>query len=142
MNPTPPATETWFGFVFDLDWSDVPRVYRQAVLQDPDGDFADDGEPIELRDGSDRLLAFLPLDTVTVAGADREAAGAAALRKRFYKSGDNYYLMVGVRCDTLAGLAAGDLVFDPTVNEQVGANADDGYADDSPTHGSSSSTRP
>lgn len=127
----PPATaldETWFGFVFRLDWSDMPRVYRAQILQNPDtDDFSDDGESIELRDAQDRLLAFMPIDYVKT--GTEKAEEKAILRKRFYKNGDNHYLVVGVRCDTLAAMQSGDLVFDPTVNEQITANADDGEED-------------
>ena len=125
MPPTTPINETYFGFVFRLDWSDVPRVYRQGVLQDVEGDFADDDESIELRDDLDRLLAFMPISEVRVKIAD-EPLGSAPLRKRFWKDGDgNHYLLVGARVDILNGMAAGDLIFDPTVDEIVTASNDD-----------------
>lgn len=125
--PGTPLNETWFGFVFRLDWSDVPCIYRGGMLTSADNDFADDGETVELRDALDRLLAFLPLDFVHVADAPRGTDSRVVLRKRFYKDGDDHYLLVGVRCDALNGLPGGDLAFDPTVNEQVGADADDAY---------------
>jgi len=119
--PETPASETWFGFVYRLDWSGVPKVLRDGVEQDTDGDFADDGEAIELRDATDRLLAFMPIGAVWT--SDFEIS--APLRKRFYRDGSDYYLAVGVRCGTLAGLPDGDLVFDPTENMQVSASSDD-----------------
>jgi len=121
--PTTPADETWFGFVFQLDWSDVPRVVRDGIVQDIDGDFADDGERIELRDALDRLLAFMPLDHAFV-GIGKQRV-EIPLRKRFWRDGDDYYLLIGARTDELAMLADGDLIFDPTVTPAVGANADD-----------------
>lgn len=124
-----PANQAYFGFVFQLDWSDIPRAYRNAALQDFEGDFADDGQPIELRDALDRLLAFMPIDEVFAgAGTRLDPYQKLPLRKRFYKDTDgNYYLAIGILATALAGLKAGQLVFDPTINEQVGASTDDGY---------------
>ena len=121
--PATPANETFFGFIFKLDWSDVPRIYQNSNIQDRDGDFADDGIGIEFKDIQDQLLAFMPVDDVYVdIGAIRHKQ---PLRKRFYKD-DDFYLLVGCRVDLLNNLPDGDLVFDPTVNEQVGADTDDG----------------
>lgn len=130
--PSTPASETYFGFVFRLDWSDIPKVLRDGVLQDTEDDFADDDISIELKDASDRLLAFMPIDDVFVdVGPTRHKQ---PLRKRFYKDSDgNHYLLVGCRVDQLNSLPAGDLVFDPTVNEQVGADTDDGTEDSDTT---------
>jgi hypothetical protein len=126
--PATPLNETYFGFVFRLDWSDIPKVLRAGVLQSVDSDFADDDENIELRDALDRLLAFMPLSDVIVANDDPSVpTEKQPLRKRFYKDGTNHYLLVGVRCDILNGMSAGDLVFDPTVDYQVGASTDDGF---------------
>lgn len=123
----PPSTtlsETFFGFVFQLDWSDIPRIYRAGLLKGVSEDFADDGEPIELRDALDRLLAFMPLDYLVVGEQQ------IPLRKRFYQDGTNSYLLVGVRCDELVGLPVGDLVFDPSISQEaVGESADDAWQD-------------
>lgn len=126
--PLTPLDETYFGFVFRLDWSDIPRAYRAGVLQDLNGDFADDGEPIELRDGLDRLLGLLPISYVSVPPTGPlPTVDRQPLRKRFWKDGDgNHYLLVGVRCDLLNQMADGPLVFDPTVDKTVGAGGDDG----------------
>ena len=124
--PSTPLAETWFGFVFDLDWSDVPKVIKNALQQDMDGDFSDDDHIVELRDALDQLLALLPVsDLIVIDGEDE--AGRATLRKRFWFDGTNHRLLVGVRCDVLAALPAGDLVFDPTIDDQVGAGANDTY---------------
>ena len=121
--PTTPLDETWFGFVFQVDWSDVPRIVRDAIEQSPDSDFTDDDAGIELRDALDQTLAFLPLSQM-YAGKGK-AQQSATLRKRFWRGDDgNHYLLIGVRCDVLATLPSGDLVFDPTVTPQV-ADDDD-----------------
>jgi hypothetical protein len=137
--PATPLPETWFGFVFQLDWSDVPRIYREGVLKSPDDDFADDGQPIYLRDALDRLLAFMPLDTV-MAGVKGRAGGGVdrePLRKRFYSEGGDHYLLVGVRCDLLNAMKAGPLTFDPTytvaeTNEDACSPGDDGFVTNTP----------
>ena len=117
--PATPATETFFGFVVQVDWSDIPRVYLQSILQDVDTDFSADDQPLELRDALDRLLAFLPIDHV-VAGVPGHAGGGVdrqPLHRRFWKDPDgNHYLLIGVRCDVLAGMRSGPLTFDPTFN--------------------------
>lgn len=123
--PATPLNETWFGFIFRLDWSDVPKIVRDGIQQDPDSDFSDDGEDIHLNDELDRLLAFLPISHLIVQDGDDEIS-REQLRKRLWLDDDgNHYLLIGIRCDILAGLPVGDLVFDPTLDEQVSASADD-----------------
>jgi hypothetical protein len=114
--------DAYFGFVFRLDWSDIPKAYRGMVEFDPDDDIADDGENIYLKDALDRLLAFMPVDQVYVPGAELDENGSTPLRKRIYFDGTNHYLLVGVRCDLLAGMTAGDLVFDPTFTDGYGGD--------------------
>lgn len=120
--PGTPLAETYFGFVFQLDWSDIPRVLRNGILQDPEGDFADDGLPIELRNAANQLLGFMPVSNAFVRDANGLTIDRKPIRKRFYKDGSDYYLLVGVRCDILNGMAAGMLVFDPDIDLQVPAN--------------------
>lgn len=117
--PGTPASDVYFGFVFKLDWSDVPRIYRGGTQKQIADDY-DDGETITLQDNSlNHLLDFMPLDRLFVPGT----IGQLTLRKRFYSEGGNYYLLVGARCDKLAALPAGDLVFDPTLTAQPDATA-------------------
>ena len=129
-SPATPLNETWFGFVFQLDWSNIPKIVRDNIKQNTSGDFSDDGKNIELKDNLDRLLAFLPLSDVWVVDANgNEIPGSRTqLRKRFYNDGTNTYLLVGLRADTVAAMPDGNLVFDPTVDYQVGTStANDGY---------------
>lgn len=123
--PSTPASDTYFGFVFIVDWSDIPKIVRDGVKRLPSDDFSDDGESIELRDSLDRLLAFMPSSIVYV-GDDLEQS-SETLRKRFYQDGSNHYLLVGVRVDKLNSMPSGDLVFDPTIDDQVGASDDDAF---------------
>lgn len=121
--PSTPHSETYFGFRFELDVSDIPRAYKNGIRQSFDD--LDDGDgSIELSDDVDRLLAFMPLDFVYA----KNKGGTRPLRKRIYRSGGNVYLYVGVRVDELQGLLPGDLVFDPTMTQEaIAATADDGY---------------
>ena len=122
--PTTPANETWFGFRFQIDVSDIPRAYRNGIRQRwNQDDFDDDeGDGIELTDAADRLLAFMPLDEVHATNR----GGSRPLRKRFYRQGNQNYLFVGCRVDQLAQLLPGDLVFDPSMTqENIVNNADD-----------------
>jgi len=121
-----PASEAYFGFVFQVDWSDIPQVLRQGVVQNLQ-DFADDGIPIELRDAQNRLLAFMPLDKVKVVSGGIEYQ--QSLRKRFYRDTDDY-LALGLLATDLASLPAGDLLFDPSINPSVGASTDDARLSD------------
>jgi hypothetical protein len=120
--PTTSVTETFFGFVYELDVSDVPKFVKNGLEQDIDGDFSDVDGAIEIKDSLDRLLGFMPITNVYVpmTKGQAQAQGLTAedisrtLRKRIWKEGDNYYLLVGVRVDYLNQLPDGDLVFDPT----------------------------
>jgi len=123
--PATPLNETWFGFVYELDWSDVPRVFKEGILQNLDEDWATVSGTIELKDAADRLLTLLPIGRVRVAG---QKGGAELLRKRFWSQNGTHYMLVGVRCDVLNGLPAGDLQFDPTVTPQVSADDDDAHS--------------
>lgn len=141
----PPSTalsETFFGFVFQLDWTDIPRVYRAGILQDRDGDFADDGEQIELRDDLNRLLTLLPVDYVMAGVRGRGNGGVEVqpLRKRFWRDGSDHYLLVGIRADVLNGMRAGPLVFDPTF-DLSNTNQDAHFDDDSAEYNVPSSTK-
>lgn len=139
--PGVPLTDVWFGFVFVLDVSDIPRWYKGAVLQDIEGDFDDsDSVPIAMRDELDRLLGLLPIDDV-VAGTKGRAGGgidASPLRKRIWKEGSDYYLLVGVRTDVLNGMRAGPLTFDPTFN--VANTNRDGQSEGTDEHVNPSTT--
>lgn len=121
--PTTPASETWFGFVFRVDWSDIPRALRAGVLQNtgPGGDFSDYGNGIELQDAQQRVLALMPVDVAWSVADDSATVG---LRKRFWRDGDgNDYLLVGAKVTDLNSLPAGDVIFDPTTTIQPDATA-------------------
>ncbi len=127
--PTTPAAETYFGLVFQVDASDIPRLVRNGVVQDMATiDVADDDQPFELRDASNALLGLLPVDRGFVDTRLSDGTRPSTpLRKRLWKDSDgNWYLSAGVRCDTLATAPDGDLLIDPTI--QISTNNDDGFA--------------
>lgn len=113
-SPSTPANETYFCFAFRLDISDVPKWVKNGVEQSPDGDFEATDSPIQLKDAQDRLLAFMPID---YAIAD-DGETRVKLRKRIYRQGDNYWLVIGAPVLELAGLPAGGITFDPTFSDQ------------------------
>lgn len=118
---TAPAT-TYFGFVFQLDASDIPRVLKGGVQQDMEGDFDDDNgaSGIDLRNAGNAIVGFLPVSVAF--SQDRRTS--VKLRKRIWKDGDgNLYLLVGAKVADLNGLPAGDVIFDPTITAQPDATS-------------------
>jgi hypothetical protein len=128
--PGTALTDVYFGFVFRLDVTDIPRVVKDGLLQELTDFDDDDGQtPVELQDSLNRLLAFLPIDDAIVRDVNGIELARLRLRKRIYTEGGNIYLLVGARADQLNALPAGNLVFDPTIDVGIGAGADDGYHD-------------
>lgn len=115
--PTTPLDETYFAFVFKLDWSDIPKVARDKIQINLDDDWEAQINTIELLNDADELLSFLPIDDVRVeVPRGTGTSSTEYLQKRFYKIGDEHFMIVGVRADKLNAMTDGDLVFDPTVS--------------------------
>src|SRR3990167_8267231 len=119
--PTTPVGETYFGFVFRLDASDIPRWIKNGILQDIADDFDDGDGHIEIQDSLNRLLAFLPISYAfsqvyaTPTPGNRLGRDVLMLRKRIWRDPDgNTYLLVGALVPELNAMAAGPVVFDPT----------------------------
>jgi len=126
----PPETsvpETYFGFVFKLDWSEIPKIVKDSIEQSDSSDFGADGS-VELQDAADRLLAFLPIDYVSV-GSGKDAV-KIPLKKRFWFDGTNHYLLVGAKVADINNLPTGDLVFDPSITQETVTNDADGGVED------------
>jgi len=119
--PSTPLEETYFTWVFELDHSGIPRWVKNGLTQDVSGDFDDDSGTIELQDTAERLLAFLPVDDAIVLDAEGDEIARQRLRKRIYTTGGATYLLVGMRADHMAALPDGLLVFDPTIDQTIGA---------------------
>jgi len=120
--PDTTPSETYFGFVYELDISDIPKWVKNGVLQDIDTDFDDDdgATKIELRDAMDRLLAFLPVSYAYSQEDENGHRERITLRKRFWNEGGKNYLLVGARVDEVNSLPSGDLVFDPDISASAG----------------------
>ena len=122
-----PVAQTYFGMVFQLDLSDIPKIVRDGIIQGNDTDFDDvDGLPTELRDGLDNLLAFMPVDYAYAGNKDNEQK--LKLTKRFWLDDDgNHYLLVGAKVAEINSLPVGDIRFDPTFGAaQVAVTTRDG----------------
>lgn len=119
--PLTPLSQTFFGFVFQVDW-------KGLTVED---DFDDSNGPINILKGAQNVISF-PVDVVQV-DADYHGIGSIEeyvqpLRKRFFKIGVKYFLMVGLRVDVLLAMADGDLIFDPSSGPTaIAAADDDGY---------------
>jgi len=131
--PATPAGETYFSFVFRLgsaldidtiqmDLSYLAKWIKNQVEQNPEGDFDDDDgtQPIEVRNALDEFLFLLPASKAFVRTPESlEVSGSHInLRKRIYKDGTDYYLLIGAKVSDLVGMPAGDLIFDPTSEYQ------------------------
>jgi len=124
----PPSTaiaQTYFGMVFQLDLTDIPKIVRNGIEQGDDFDDID-GLPTELRDSLDNLLAFMPVDYAYAGEKDNEQK--IKLTKRFWLDGDgNHYLLVGAKVADINSLPAGDIRFDPTFGAaQIAIDTRDG----------------
>ena len=83
--------ETEFGFLYELDVSDIPRVYQNDVLLDWADDFNDDDGDIYLRDGSDNLIALIPKQSGPLGGGLQRN-----LRTRFWRDTGVNYMFIGL----------------------------------------------
>lgn len=126
----PPSTQinsTYFGMVFQLDLTDIPKIHRGGTDYSVNDDIDDlDNLPTELRDSLDNLLAFMPVDYAYAGSKGNEQK--VKLTKRFWKDADgNNYLLVGAKVAEINNLPAGDIRFDPTFGAaQVADNDRDG----------------
>jgi len=110
--PLTKAEETWFGFVFQVDATDIPQWIKNNVVQNINGDFDDSDGNIELRDALDRFLALFPID---FAWSESDPDQKIRLRKRLWKDGDgNTYLLLGALSTELSNLPDGNILFDPS----------------------------
>ena len=136
--PTTPATETFFGLIYELDPHKVYRWYQAGHALDIDAGFDDLAGMVELRTVTNDLLARMPQSSAHVDVADPSIADTnVPLRKRIWRdpTTGRFFLALGARVDELARLPEGTLVFDPTYETQPDAAAGkDTYVDgDSPT---------
>jgi len=116
-NRPPNSGYEWFGWLFKLDVSDIPRFTKNNLVLGQD--FDDSDGTIGLKDNLDRLLAFMPIDS---AWSGTDPSQTITLRKRIWKDeSNNWWLVVGARTNELNSLPAGDIIFDPTLELQPDA---------------------
>jgi hypothetical protein len=87
-------------------------------------------DTFELLNDEDELLAFLPIDKAWVEDAEGNVIEGSerTLLKEFYRYSNRNHLYVGLSVDDLLSMPDGHkVVFDPTVDTQVGTTANDGY---------------
>ena len=111
-------------YVYEVRWDDVPEIEdEEQGQQSPDVNWEGDGR-IFLKNLAGQIISTLPSHFVK---HEDPLAEPVRIRRRFIKEAGKYYLLFGVSVQSLAAMPEGTVVFDPTVNEQVGAGADDGY---------------
>lgn len=119
LPPDSTASQTYFGFRFAMDWSNIPRVFRGAV-ETTFSDIDDSSKvSVSLKNTLNELIAFMPVgdvrvDTVTTPLTGNPLRYVRKLRKRIYTQGANSWLLIGERTTNLNQMAPGDLIFDPT----------------------------
>jgi len=123
-NRPPNTGYDWFGFVFKLDISDIPKFIKNNIVQTTDFDDSDGN--IELKDDLEHLLAFMPIDYAFGTPDTEGNIPSIRLRKRIWQDGSNdWWLIVGARVSELNALPTGDIIFDPTLELQP--DDTDGY---------------
>lgn len=130
LNPVTPADVTYFCFVFEIDAAGIPRIVADQRPKTISAGFETENE-IQFYDAEIKeLIAFMPLDYVTVETGEAEPA-RLRLRRRFYHHNGKDYLIIGARVDRLAALPPGPWVFDPSFSSQPAeASGKDTYIDD------------
>lgn len=116
--PAATLNDTFFGQVFRLDWSNIPRAVIDDVLQNLDNDIEITNDTLQLQDSIQRPLAFLPISELQVRRSPPDGTVRQRLRRRIWLDGDgNHYLLVGLSLADLEALPTGDWVYDPPVNQ-------------------------
>ena len=128
LKDLPSSVDSSLGFLFELDLNDFPESVKNKLIKStPDiiGDAVASGTL--LQNEADELVAFLPLDLAYVVDPiTGDKLAEVTLSKKFFAIGGKYYLCLSAPLDSLQNLPAGQLIFDPTVDETVPAEADDG----------------
>lgn len=127
--PTTPAGQTWFGIFYRVEWRDIPRVLKSAVLQNiTDGDFElNPAQDLRLETALNERLGFVGPGEIYV----RNRGGRVDIRQRWYYDGSDWWLAIGGNvADINNDLVDGDLVIDPPISEEsVQQDSDDAYQD-------------
>lgn len=124
--PLTPLAETWFGFLWEADLADIPELWRGTQIGRGD-DFDDFAGPIEMRDVLARSLGFIKPGQCWIQGGRRSDGTISHPAIQRFWNGDRFF--IGIRCDRLASMVAGDLIIDPPQTTDTATGADDGFED-------------
>lgn len=94
-----------------IDWNQVKELIAGGVYW---------RDPI-----LDKIITALPVGFAYQPGMDPE--DYVDLRFRFYQDSGTNYLLTGARVVDLNNMPVGTIILDPTIDEQVGASADDSH---------------
>lgn len=134
----PPATaedRTFLTALFEIDIPTGRKIRRkgQQTKNDIDsGSFdLDDNENdgLEFLNNLDEFFAFMPISEgwVNDANGDLIEDSEVKLRKRFFRRNGKLWVAVGIRADRLAALPAGDLILDPTIDQDIDSGDNDAH---------------
>lgn len=122
-----PAAQTYLVMVYEVDWGQVPGLADDDGDIDKDSDFERQAR-LYLKNHQGEIITALPASKAWPEGRPVDEDGEpieVPLRKRFVKVGGKHYLLVGAPVLALNALPEGTIIFDPDIDEQVGADADD-----------------
>lgn len=125
----------YFAFVFKIDPVEISKWKQLGFEVNLETTVIDDNDgPIEITNSNDDVLGYFPGDVAYIRDSDDERLDGTDvdLRKWFYKSGGAYYMIVGMlksEFDAVSIDTDEDIVFDPSIDEQVGASSDDAHED-------------
>jgi hypothetical protein len=128
--PATPTNATWYGLLFEINYGNV-RVWVDGAKKEVNDEFiAEAGSLVELRSNLEDtlLLGVLPIQRLFAL----RRGGKVPMRSAFWRQGNTQYMFLGALIDDINAnlLPSGDLVFDPSINEQLDsatANADDSH---------------
>ena len=115
--------DTYLGFMVDIDYTNIPRRLMRGVDIGNNPNVWDDGAPLVLENSSQQLLGALPSTRVFVPGR----GGSARIDKHIHRTGNQQRILFGCTMADYLNLGPGEVIFDPPIQEQVGADDDDGY---------------
>lgn len=113
-------------YIYEVKWDKCPRIEdEEQGEQSPNLDW-ESTVPVFLKNVAGKLVSVLPSHFARPLTCTHLKGCGHRLTRRFIKKGDKRFLLLGLSVQALKAIPAGTIVFDPTVDEQVGANADDG----------------
>lgn len=123
-------SDTLLGFLFQVDW-DIPRLSVGEVSVDKSTHFDATDSALSMRDAGGDLLGVMPVSYLRLyEPQDRPPrVPEIKLHKQFWQAEHGNFLFVGVPLSELEKMPDGALVFDPSIEEQVGTGTDDAEVD-------------